>query len=36
MYTERKSRYLIKVGVVELLSEYGLFLAKPFLAVATP
>ncbi|EHB41590.1 peptidase family S49 [Salmonella enterica subsp. enterica serovar Infantis str. SARB27] len=28
MYTERKSRYLIKVGVVELLSEYGLFLAK--------
>ncbi|EBS5217852.1 peptidase, partial [Salmonella enterica subsp. enterica serovar Enteritidis] len=22
MYTERKSRYLIKVGVVELLSEY--------------
>nr|VUD23846.1 putative protease sohB [Salmonella sp. NCTC 7297] len=28
LYTERKSRYLIKVGVVELLSEYGLFLAK--------
>ncbi|MDI8993124.1 hypothetical protein MJI20_30795, partial [Salmonella enterica subsp. enterica serovar Anatum] len=24
LYTERKSRYLIKVGVVELLSEYGL------------
>lgn len=28
LYTERKSRYLIKVGLVELLSEYGLFLAK--------
>ncbi|EHC68640.1 hypothetical protein LTSEMIN_2512, partial [Salmonella enterica subsp. enterica serovar Minnesota str. A4-603] len=28
MYTEHKSRYLIKVGVVELLSEYGLFLVQ--------
>ena len=28
LYTERKSRCLTKVGLVELLSEYGLFLAK--------
>ena len=28
LYTERKSRCLTKVDLVELLSEYGLFLAK--------
>lgn len=28
LYTERKLRCLTKVGFVELLSEYGLFLAK--------